>query len=127
MNKHKMMMVSAAVVVLVGGGCGEDKGTGASAAASGPSCGETAAAYVKNLMASGGNELYAMKPTPTQITEVTAKLEASCTAGWSAATRACVLKAAPTDLGTCWEDAMERARVGQVVFDYAKAAAPATP
>jgi len=107
------------------GACGKDKPSEPAAAEpAGPPCTAAAAAYVKNLLDGGGNELAAMKPTPEQVKEVTAKLEASCNAGWTGTTRACVVKAGAMELGTCWKDAMERATVAQIVTDHVKAAKP---
>jgi len=129
----KSLTITAAMMMaMLGAGCGKDKGGGGGeaaggGAAGGPPCSEAAAAYAKNLMDSGGNPLYSLKPTPEQLKEVTTKLEASCTAGWSAKSKECVIKAAPMGMGKCWKDAMEGARVSQVVFDYVQATKPATP
>jgi hypothetical protein len=129
-------LIASVVMALVA--CGKSGGDGdkaggagatASAPAAGPSCAETAARYAKLNADGGGNYLAKLKPTPEQLTAVTAKLEAHCTSTkWSAENKKCVMDAT-SDLDIsmkCFKSPKGFGlQVSQVVFDFVKEAGSA--
>jgi hypothetical protein len=133
----KLFLIASVVLGLVAcGKKGDDKGgaggAAAAAPAGGPSCAEASAQYAKLNADGGGNYLAKLKPTPEQLTAVTAKLEAHCTStNWSAENKKCVMDAkSDLDIASkCFKTPKGMGlQVSQVVFDYvkeAKAAAPA--
>jgi hypothetical protein len=117
-------------IVALAAACGKDKASGDKTGGDkagggdkgGPPCTEAVAKYVELQLASGGNHLYKLKDHPDKVKEVTALLEANCAETWGAETKTCVVGTTSAfELGKCWKDAMDRARVAQVVFDYNKA------
>jgi len=108
------------VVAVIGAGCDKAKDAGGGGGGQGgPSCAEAAARYVDLLVKGGGNPLYSLKPAPEQVKAVTTLIEASCSAGWSADTRTCVLATTSNfDTGKCWKQRMDALRVSQVIHDF---------
>ena len=144
------MLTSVLVAMVAAGACGKSKKDDAGGGAGGATCAEAAANYVALEATDGLSRFARLKPTPAQITALTAMIETHCSTGigagpgmtdkpWNAATRDCVKAAKAGSLGEspvddCFKK-MGRGyslNVSQVAFNFveaekAKAPPPAEP
>ena len=133
------MLTSVLVAMVAAGACGKSKKDDAGGGAGGATCAEAAANYVALEATDGLSRFARLKPTPAQITALTAMIETHCSTGigagpgmtdkpWNAATRDCVKAAKAGSLGEspvddCFKK-MGRGyslNVSQVAFNFVEA------
>lgn len=120
----RMIVVMLSGLGLASVGCGKAKEGGGGGAEGGPPCQVAVKAYVDNLLDTKGNYLSSAEFTPNaeQVAIVSAKLVEHCTTTpWSADTKTCLTTTKDRfKFGKCFGDAMDSARVSQVIFDVVK-------
>ena len=115
------IIVAVGVAAFAVAGCSKKDSGGGGGATEGPPCPVAVKAYVDNLLDTKGNYLSSADFTPNadQVAIVTKKLVEHCTTTpWSESTRSCLTTTKERfKFGKCFGDAMDSARVSQVIYD----------